>query len=170
MFPIEAIVLKKHRIHNNKIVITCFSREYGKIDIFHTERWNMVHLDTLSFFTGQIRTKEHNTLVNIYRVIGFLPLGNYDLYDLSGWLVSILYQLLPHGLAYPRLFQILKNITVQHETCHHDILLFLIQTCCDFGIVRCNIDDYKHILQSDEGQKQVKYEIEGWIKSYIISL
>ncbi len=129
MFPLEAIVLRKFRIDDRRVVLTCFSREYGKIDVFHRETPSVISLDTLSHFTGQIRTKEHNTLSSIYRTTSFTPEGNYDLYDLAGWSVAILYTLLPLGLPYPRLFQVLKSITMGQEIYHHDILLFLIQTC-----------------------------------------
>ncbi|MCB9807311.1 recombination protein O N-terminal domain-containing protein [Candidatus Peribacteria bacterium] len=95
MFPVEAIVLRKIRIDGNRVVLTCFSSEYGKIDIFHRDSPNRISLDTLSHFTGQIRTKEHNTLSNVYRITPFTPNGNYNLYDLAGWTVAILYTLLP---------------------------------------------------------------------------
>lgn len=169
MFPIEAIVLKKSRIENNKVVISCFSREYGKIDVFHKESSSMINLDTLCFFTGQVKTKTHNTLTNVYRTIIFTPMSNYDLYELSGYLVSVLYKLLPYGVAYPRLFQFLKNITINHETCNHDLLLFLVQTCHDFGIMSNKIEDYSLLLENTEGQKKVKYEIEMWVNAYIRS-
>lgn len=166
MFPIEAIVLRKIRIDDRRMVLTCFSSEYGKIDIFHRETPSMTRLDTLSHFTGQIRTKEHNTLSSIYRTTSFTPVGNYDLYDLAGWSVSILYTLLPLGLPYPRLFQVLKSITINHATCHHDILLFLVQTCRDFGIAQCSINDYTNLLQHEDGQKQTRQDIEQWISAY----
>lgn len=95
MFPIEAIVLRKIRIDDRRVVITCFSSEYGKIDVFHRESPSTTRLDTLSHFTGQIRTKEHNTVSSIYRTTSFNPDGNYDLYDLAGWSVAVLYTLLP---------------------------------------------------------------------------
>lgn len=160
MFPIEAIVLRKVRIDGQRVVITCFSSEYGKIDIFHRETPSITRLDTLSYFTGQIRTKEHNTLSSLYRTIFFTPAGNYDLYDLAGWSVAVLYTLLPLGLPYPRLFQVLKSITINHATCHHDILLFLIQTCRDFGITKCDIHNYVSLLQDEKGQKQARSDIE----------
>jgi recombinational DNA repair protein (RecF pathway) len=37
LYPIEAVVLKKYRINQNKLIITCFSKEYGKIDVFVTD-------------------------------------------------------------------------------------------------------------------------------------
>lgn len=160
MFPIEAIVLRKVRIDDRRMVLTCFSSEYGKIDIFHRESPSSTSLDTLSHFTGQIRTKEHNTLSNIYRTTSFTPIGDYDLYDLAGWSIAVLYSLLPHGLPYPKLFQLLKSITINHATCHHDILLFLIQTCRDFGIVQCDMNHYATLLQDKEGQKQARTDIE----------
>jgi len=166
MFPIEAIVLRKIRIDGHRMVLTCFSSEYWKIDIFHRESPSTTSLDTLSHFTGQIRTKEHNTLSGIYRVTSFTPKGNYDLYDLAGWSVAVLYTLLPLGLPYPKLFQILKSITINHATCHHDILLFLIQTCRDFGIVQCSMDHYANLLQHEEWQKQARSDIEWWISTY----
>ncbi len=166
MFQIEAIVLRKIRIDGHKMVLSCFSREYWKIDIFHRESPSTTSLDTLSHFTGQIRTKEHNTLSNIYKTTSFTPKWNYDLYDLAGWLVAVLYSLLPHWLPYPRLFEILKSITINHTTCHHDILLFLIQTCRDFGIVQCDMNHYANLLQNNEGQKQARSDIEWWISAY----
>ncbi len=166
MFPIEAIVLRKIRIDGQRVVLTCFSSEYGKIDIFHRESPSTTRLDTLSHFTGQIRTKEHNTLSSIYRTTSFTPSGNYDLYDLAGWSVAILYTLLPLGLPYPKLFQVLKSITINHATCNHDILLFLIQTCRDFGIAQCDISQYAVLLQDEDGQKQARSDIEGWISAY----
>jgi recombinational DNA repair protein (RecF pathway) len=169
MFPLEAIVLRKIRIDERRIILTCFSSEYGKIDIFHRESPSIVWLDTLSHFTGQIRTKEHNTISNIYRVTSFAPRGNYDLYDLAGWSVSILYNLLPLGLPYPKLFQILKSVTINSTTYHHDILLFLIQTCRDFGIVQCDLHHYVDILQHEDGQKQVRSDIEWWVNAYMAS-
>lgn len=96
MYPLEAIILRKVRIDERKVVLTCFSSEYGKIDIFHRETPSMTRLDTLSYFTGQIRTKEHNTLTSIYKMKAFLPAGDYNLYDLAGWSVAVLYTLLPH--------------------------------------------------------------------------
>lgn len=166
MFPIEAIILRKVRIDDRRVVLTCFSSEYGKIDVFHRESLSTTRLDTLSHFTGQIRTKEHNTLSNIYRTTSFTPVGDYNLYDLAGWSVAILYTLLPLGLPYPRLFQILKSITINHATCHHDILLFLIQTCRDFGIVQCDINHYVTLLQDENGQRQARSDIESWISAY----
>lgn len=166
MFPLEAIVLRKIRIDGQRMVLTCFSSEYGKIDIFHRESPSTAKLDTLSHFTGQIRTREHNTLSSIYRTTSFTPTGNYDLYDLAGWSVAILYTLLPLGLPYPRLFQVLKSITINHATCHHDILLFLIQTCRDFGIAQCDMNHYASLLQNAEGQKQARIDIESWISAY----
>ena len=160
MFPIEAIVLRKIRIDGHRMVLTCFSSEYGKIDIFHRESPSTTSLDTLSHFTGQIRTKEHNTLSSIYRTTSFTPQGNYDLYDLAGWSVAILYTLLPLGLPYPRLFQVLKSITINHAICHHDILIFLVQTCRDFGIVQCDLSHYATLLQHEDGQKQARSDIE----------
>lgn len=160
MFPIEAIVLRKIRIDSQRVVLTCFSSEYGKIDIFHRETPSVTRLDTLSHFTGQIRTKEHNTLSSIYRTTSFTPLGDYNLYDLAGWSVAILYTLLPLGLPYPRLFQVLKSITINHATCHHDILLFLIQTCRDFGIAQCDVSHYAILLQDESGQRQARSDIE----------
>lgn len=142
MFPLEAIILKKTRIDEQRVVMTAFSSEYGKIDIFHKENPRNTRLDTLSYFTGQIRTKEHNTLTNIYRTVPFSSSGNYDLYDLAGWSVSILYNLLPLGLPYPKLFQILRNIVHNKEVSNHDFLLFLLHTCHDFGITKCNLGDY----------------------------
>ena len=166
MFPLEAIVLRKVRIDDRRVVLTCFSHEYGKIDIFHRESPSVTRLDTLSYFTGQIRTREHNTLSNLYRSTCFTPAGDYSLYDLAGWSVAILYTLLPHGLPYPKLFHILKSITQNHTTCHHDILLFLIQTCRDFGIVQCDMDHYATLLENHEGQKQARNDIESWINAY----
>lgn len=166
MYPLEAIILRKVRIDERKVVLTCFSSEYGKIDVFHRETPSITRLDTLSYFTWQIRTKEHNTLTNIYKMKAFLPTGDYNLYDLAGWSVAVLYTLLPHGLPYPKLFQILKSITINHDTCHHDILLFLIQTCRDFGIVQCDINHYAALLQNEDGQKQARSDIEWWISAY----
>ena len=169
MFPIEAIVLRKIRIDDRRVVLTCFSSEYGKIDVFHRETPSMTRLDTLSHFTGQIRTREHNTISNIYRTSSFTPVGDYNLYDLAGWSVAILYTLLPLWLPYPRLFQVLKSITINHATCHHDILLFLIQTCRDFGIAQCDMSYYASLLQNEDGQKQARCDIEGWIQAYRVS-
>ena len=166
MFPLEAIVLRKIRIDDHRVVLTCFSREYGKIDIFHRESPSTTRLDTLAHFTGQIRTREHNTLSSIYRSTSFTPVGDYNLYDLAGWSVAILYTLLPLGLPYPRLFQILKSITINHTTCHHDILLFLIQTCRDFGITQCDVHQYALLLEHEDGQKQARTDIESWIRAY----
>jgi len=166
MFPIEAIVLRKIRIDDRRVVLTCFSSEYWKIDIFHRETPSVTRLDTLSHFTGQIRTKEHNTLSNIYRTTSFTPAGDYNLYDLAGWSVAVLYTLLPLGLPYPRLFQFLKSITVNGTTHEHDILLFLIQTCRDFGIVQCDMNHYATLLQNEDGQKQARSDIEWWISAY----
>lgn len=160
MFPIEAIVLRKVRIDTQRVVLTCFSSEYGKIDVFHRESPSVTRLDTLSHFTGQIRTKEHNTLSNIYRTTSFTPTGDYNLYDLAGWSVAILYTLLPLGLPYPRLFQFLKSITMSQAICDHDILLFLIQTCRDFGIVQCDMSHYATLLQDEDGQRQARNDIE----------
>ncbi len=160
MFPIEAIVLRKIRIDDRRVVLTCFSSEYGKIDIFHRETPSVTRLDTLSQFTGQIRTKEHNTLSNIYRTTSFTPAGDYNLYDLAGWSFAVLYTLLPLGLPYQRLCQFLKSITVNGTTHEHDILLFLIQTCRDFGIVQCDMNHYATLLQNEDGQKQARSDIE----------
>ncbi len=166
MFPIEAIVLRKIRIDDRRVVLTCFSSEYWKIDIFHRETPSITRLDTLSHFTGQIRTKEHNTLSNIYRTTSFTPAGDYNLYDLAGWSVAVLYTLLPLGLPYPRLFHLLKSITINGTTHEHDILLFLIQTCRDFGIVQCDMNHYATLLQNEDGQKQARSDIEWWISAY----
>lgn len=96
MYPLEAIVLKKNRIDEHRWVISCFSSEYGKIDIFHGETKGSPKLDTLSHFTGRIMTKEKNTLSQIYTLDSFAPGETYEIYDIAGWSVSILYALLPH--------------------------------------------------------------------------
>jgi recombinational DNA repair protein (RecF pathway) len=169
MFPIEAIILRKIRIDERRIVMTCFSSEYGKIDIFHRESPGTAKLDILSHFTGQIRTKEHNTLSSIYRMTGFSPTGNYELYDAAGWCVSVLYSLLPLGLPYPKLFQLLKNIVHDSSLEHHDFLYFLLHTCRDFGITNCDIVSYIDLLGTKDGQLKVRCDIEGWISAYKVS-
>lgn len=83
MYTIEAIVLKKHRINDNKIIYTCFSREYGKIDIFFTEKKQTLRLDTLSHFTGKIITKDKNTLSQIYSLSPFSPKDTYEIYEIA---------------------------------------------------------------------------------------
>ncbi len=166
MFPIEAIVLRKILLDHHRVVMTCFSREYGKIDIFHRENTKGTRLDTLSLFTGQVRTKEHNTLSSLYKIHSFQPENDYHLYDVTGWLVSVLFSLLPHGLPYPRLFQILKTLLNNQKTCREDVLLFLIQMCRDFGITQSWVEDYYDVLQSEEGYKKTRSDIEGWIFAY----
>jgi hypothetical protein len=96
IYPLEAIVLKKNRIDEHRWVISCFSSEYGKIDIFHGETKGSPKLDTLTHFTGRIITKEKNTLSQIYTLESFTPCETYEIYDIAGWSVSVLYALLPH--------------------------------------------------------------------------
>ncbi len=83
IYPIEAVVLKKNRISENRLVFTCFSSEYGKIDIFYTESKGSPKLDTLSHFTGRIMTKEKNTLSQIYKVSCFSSTNTYEVYDVA---------------------------------------------------------------------------------------
>lgn len=166
MFPLEAIVLRKTRIDEQRFALTCFSSEYGKIDTFYREwRWQ-IKLDTLSYFVGQIRTKEKNTLSSIYKTFSFGPVQKYEIYDLAGWLVSVLYTLLPLGLPYPKLFQLLKSLILTNTIKQDEILLFLIQTCRDFGITRCDIREYIQILEHNQGQSQARQDIESWIEAY----
>lgn len=169
MYPIEAIILKKHRINEQKIVYTCFSSEYGKIDVFYTERKGNPKLDTLSYFTGRIMTKEKNTLSQIYKITSFSPESNYELYDTAGWSVSVLHTLLAHGLPYPKLFQLLTAILRKDTIALHDFFLFLIQTCRDFGITQCNLSEYATRLQNIDEYPKIRQEIEGWVQNFQIS-
>lgn len=166
LFPVEAIVLRKVRITESSTVLTCFSHEYGKIDMFFRESSRRSHLDTLSYFTGQIQTKEKNTLTSIYRSTSFENLWGYPLYELAGWTIATLYRLLPLGLPYPRLFKILKALATNKTTECSDILLFLVQTCKDFGIAQCETEYYASLIQNPEGQLQVRQDIEAWIEAY----
>jgi len=169
MYPIEAIVLKKNRISENKLVVTCFSSEYGKIDIFYTESRGSPKLDTLSHFTGRIMSKEKNTLSQIYKISSFASSNTYEVYDIAGWSVSVLYTLLAHGLPYPKLFQLLTSILEKETLTLHDFLLFLLQTCRDFGITQCDIREYVAKLQDTNEHAQIRLEIENWIQAYKIS-
>jgi len=170
MYPIEAIVLKKNRIDEHRWVISCFSSEYGKIDIFHGETKGSPKLDTLSHFTGRIMTKEKNTLSQIHTLGSFAPCETYEIYDIAGWSVSLLYTLLPHGLPYPKLFQLLTSILQKESTSLPDFLLFLIQTCRDFGITRCNIGEYAVRLQDTKEHVKIRLEIECWVQNYKLSV
>jgi len=169
MYPIEAVILKKNRISDNKLVFTCFSSEYGKIDIFYTETKGSPKLDTLSHFTGRIMTKEKNTLSQIYKMSSFATSNDFEVYDIAGWSVSILYTLLAHGLPYPKLFQLLTSILEKETLTLHDFLLFLIQTCRDFGITQCNIWEYAVRLQDHNEHAKIRLEIETWVNSYKLS-
>ncbi len=170
MYQIEAIVLKKNRISDNRLVFTCFSSEYGKIDMFYTESKWSPKLDTLSHFTGRIMTKEKNTLTQIYKMSSFASSNTYAIYDIAGWSVSILYALLAHGLPYPKLFQLLTSILEKETLTLHDFLLFLIQTCRDFGITQCDIREYAVRLQDLNEHSKIRLEIENWVNSYKISV
>lgn len=169
MYPIEAIVLKKNRINEHRLVFTCFSSEYGKIDIFYTESKGSPKLDTLSHFTGRIITKERNTLSQIYKISSFSSSNTYEVYDIAGWSASILYGLLAHWLPYPKLFQLLTSILEKEILTLHDFLLFLIQTCRDFGITQCNISEYALRLQDAKEYWKIRHEIENWIQHYRLS-
>ena len=100
MFPVDAIVLKKTRIDGQRIVLTCFSSEFGKIDMFYRESLREARLDVLSRFTGQVRTKDKNTLTQIYRCTPIFPPNTYEVAEMLGWSASILYHILPAGLPY----------------------------------------------------------------------
>lgn len=169
MYPIEAIVLKKNRISEHRLVCTCFSSEYGKIDIFYAESKGSPKLDTLSHFTGRIMTKEKNTLSQIYKIDSFSPSNTYEVYDVAWWSVSVLYALLAHGLPYPKLFQLLVSILKKDCITLHDFLLFLIQTCRDFGITQCNISEYAERLQNSTEHPKIRLEIENWVQAYKVS-
>ena len=169
MYPIEAIVLKKNRISEHRLVFTCFSSEYGKIDVFYQESKGSPKLDTLSHFTGRIMTKEKNTLSQIYKITSFASSNTYEVYDIAGWSVSILYGLLAHGLPYPKLFQLLTSILEKETLTLHDFLLFLIQTCRDFGITQCDIRDYAMRLQDTSEHSKIRLEIENWVQHYKLS-
>lgn len=82
MYTIEGIILRKSRIDEHRVVVSCFSSEYGKIDIFGRETPSVPRLDTLTHFTGRIMTKEKNTLTQISSLRAFTPQGDYALYDL----------------------------------------------------------------------------------------
>jgi recombinational DNA repair protein (RecF pathway) len=169
MYPIEAIVLKKNRISEHRLVFTCFSSEYGKIDVFYTDSKGSPKLDTLSHFTGRIMTKEKNTLSQIYKISSFAQSNTYEVYDIAGWSVSILYTLLAHGLPYPKLFQLLTSILEKETLTLHDFLLFLLQTCRDFGITQCNIGEYAVRLQDTNEHPKIRLEIETWVQNYKLS-
>ena len=169
MYPLEAIVLKKNRIDEHRWVISCFSSEYGKIDIFHGETKGSPKLDTLSHFTGRIMTKEKNTLSQIYTLDSFAPGETYEIYDIAGWSVSILYALLPHWLPYPKLFQLLKSIHQKDTATLGDFFIFLLQTCRDFGITQCNITEYALRIQDKAEHKKIREDIEGWVHAYQVS-
>ncbi len=169
MYPIEAIVLKKNRISEHRLVFTCFSSEYGKIDVFYTDSKGSPKLDTLTHFTGRIMTKEKNTLSQIYKISSFSSSNTYEVYDIAGWSVSILYTLLAHGLPYPKLFQLLTSILEKETLTLHDFLLFLIQTCRDFGITQCNIGEYAVRLQDNNEHAKIRLEIENWVQTYKLS-
>jgi recombinational DNA repair protein (RecF pathway) len=169
MYPIEAVVLRKNRISEHRLVFTCFSSEYGKIDVFYTDSKGSPKLDTLSHFTGRIMTKEKNTLSQIYKISSFASSDTYEIYDIAGWSVSILYSLLAYGLPYPKLFQLLTAVLEKNTLTRHDFLLFLIQTCRDFGITQCNIGEYAVRLQDASEHPKIRLEIEAWVNSYKLS-
>ncbi|MFA6079954.1 MAG: hypothetical protein WC753_00535 [Candidatus Gracilibacteria bacterium] len=169
IYPLEAIVLKKNRIDEHRWVISCFSSEYGKIDIFHGETKGSPKLDTLTHFTGRIITKEKNTLSQIYTLESFTPCETYEIYDIAGWSVSVLYALLPHGLPYPKLFQLLKSILQKDTATLSDFFIFLLQTCRDFGITRCDITEYALRLQDRGEHKKIREDIERWVHAYQVS-
>lgn len=165
-YPIEGVILRKNRIDDHRVVVSCFSREYGKIDIFAREKWGQVRFDILTHFTGQILTKEKNSLSQIYSFHPFCTQSRYDIYDIAGWWVSLLITLLPHGLPYPRLFQFLKAMLYNKQHEHNDWLLFLVQTCCDFGITSCNIEEYVADIQDPTNHMRIRADIESWIQAY----
>lgn len=90
----------------------------------------------------------------------FSPEGDYELYDIAGWSVSVLHTLLAHGLPYPKLFQLLTAILKKDTVALHDFFLFLIQTCRDFGITQCNLSEYATRLQDSNEYPKIRQEIE----------
>ncbi len=114
-------------------------------------------------------TKEKNTLTQIYKMSSFASSDTYAIYDIAGWSVSILYALLAHGLPYPKLFQLLTSILEKETLTLSDFLLFLIQTCRDFGITQCDIHEYASRLQDSDEHPKIRLEIEHWVQNYKLS-
>lgn len=60
-------------------------------------------------------------------------------------------------------------MTLQKENSSSEWLLFLIQTCRDFGITKCDIREYADRLTDPLHHDHVRADIQGWIDTYHLS-
>ncbi len=113
MFKIDAIVLKKNYIKENNIIITLFSKDFGKINVWFKESKLKSPIDIWNIINCLVKTKNNINICDSYKIKICIDYSNLNFKSIQNILdlLNYIYQLIPENLPLEDIFNDYKYCT-----------------------------------------------------------